>query len=179
MRNQNIINTIVAITIILSACTPILSLTPIPAQPVFLTGAGAKGSESPEAQIQQTSGSIGYLEYAYASYNNFKMATLENKAGQFIQPTISSFTQTLNFVKLPDNLRVFITDPDGANSYPIVAYTWLLVYKKYDNPDKGASLKYFLSWSLTEGQKIAPTLGYAPLPSQVINQIREKVNLIH
>ncbi|MBW4601382.1 MAG: hypothetical protein KME29_17865 [Calothrix sp. FI2-JRJ7] len=77
---------------------------------------------------------------------------------------------------LPNNLRVFITDPNGAYSYPIVAYTWLLIYNKYDEPDKAATLKYFLNWSLTEGQKSASPLGYVPLPSQVISKLREKVN---
>ncbi|RUS93985.1 hypothetical protein DSM106972_094560 [Dulcicalothrix desertica PCC 7102] len=134
------------------------------------------GSEGSTAQIQQLPGSIGYLEYAFSVQNQIQVATLENKSGRFVEPTINSFTQALNNTTLPDNLRVFITDPVGADSYPIVAYTWLLVYKKYDDPDKAATLKYLLNWSLTEGQRFASPLGYVPLPPRVIRIVREKVN---
>lgn len=101
-------------------------------------GVGAKGNEGVTAQIQQTQGSIGYIEYGYAKQNNLKFAALENKGGQFITPNDASASKTLESVTLPENLREFITDPEGAESYPIVTYTWILAYKKYDNAAKGS-----------------------------------------
>ncbi|MHC5730555.1 MAG: phosphate ABC transporter substrate-binding protein PstS, partial [Nostoc sp.] len=95
------------------------------------TGVGAKGNEGVTAQIQQTQGSIGYVEYGYAKQNSLKFAALENKSGKFVVASEQSASKTLESVALPPDLRVFISDPEGADSYPIVTYTWILAYKKY------------------------------------------------
>ncbi|MDZ7953852.1 phosphate ABC transporter substrate-binding protein PstS [Nostoc sp. DedQUE09] len=134
-------------------------------------GVGAKGNEGVTAQIQQTQGSIGYIEYGYAKQNNLKFAALENKAGKFIVDTEQSAAKTLEAVTLPENLRAFIADPEGADSYPIVSYTWLLVYKKYPNAAKAKAIEAAIEYALTEGQKQAIPLGYVPLPSNVITKV--------
>ncbi len=85
-------------------------------------GVGAKGNEGVTAQIQQTQGAIGYIEYGYAKQNNIKFAALENKAGNFSVYNDQSAAKTLEAVTLPENLRAFIADPEGADSYPIVSY---------------------------------------------------------
>lgn len=134
-------------------------------------GVGGKGNEGVTAQIQQTQGSLGYIEYGYAKQNNIKFAALENKAGNFIVDTEQSASKTLEAVTLPANLRAFITDPEGADSYPIVSYTWLLVYKKYPDAAKAKAVEAMIEYALTEGQKIAPELGYVPLPPKVVTQV--------
>ncbi|MBN3879687.1 MULTISPECIES: phosphate ABC transporter substrate-binding protein PstS [unclassified Nostoc] len=134
-------------------------------------GVGAKGNEGVTAQIQQTQGSIGYIEYGYAKQNNLKFAALENKAGKFIVDNDQSTAKTLEAVTLPENLRAFIADPEGADSYPIVSYTWLLVYKKYPNAAKAKAIEAAIEYALTEGQKQAIPLGYVPLPSSVIAKV--------
>ncbi|MBE8967917.1 phosphate ABC transporter substrate-binding protein PstS [Nostocales cyanobacterium LEGE 12452] len=134
-------------------------------------GVGAKGNEGVTAQIQQTQGSIGYIEYGYAKQNNLKFAALENKSGKFIVDTEQSAAKTLEAVTLPENLRAFIADPEGADSYPIVSYTWLLVYKKYPNAAKAKAIEAAIEYALTEGQKQAIPLGYVPLPSNVITKV--------
>jgi phosphate transport system substrate-binding protein len=99
------------------------------------------------------------------------MATLENQAGKFIAPTPESGSATLAKVELPENLRAFITDPAGDDSYPIVTYTWMLLYQKYDAPNKAIALEAMIQFGLTTGQEQAAQLGYIPLPQNV----REKV----
>ena len=135
------------------------------------TGVGAKGNEGITAQIQQTQGSIGYVEYGYAKQNSLKFAALENKGGKFIVPSEESASKTLASVTLPPDLRVFISDPEGADSYPIVTYTWILAYKKYPNAAKAKAVEAAIEYALTEGQKQATALGYIPLPQNVITKV--------
>ncbi|MEH1873335.1 phosphate ABC transporter substrate-binding protein PstS [Nostoc sp.] len=134
-------------------------------------GVGAKGNEGITAQIQQTQGSIGYVEYGYAKQNNLKFAALENKSGKFIVPSEESASKTLASATLPPDLRVFISDPEGADSYPIVTYTWILAYKKYANAAKAKAVEATIEYALTDGQKQAVALGYVPLPQNVIAKV--------
>jgi phosphate transport system substrate-binding protein len=134
-------------------------------------GVGAKGNEGIAGQIQKTPGAIGYTEYGYAKNNNLKFATLENKAGKFVAANDQSAAKTLEAVKLPDNLRAFITDPEGAEAYPIVTYTWLIAPKKIADPDKAKAMEAIIEYGLTDGQKVAAELGYVPLPKTVVEKV--------
>ncbi|MGL5076443.1 MAG: substrate-binding domain-containing protein, partial [Waterburya sp.] len=138
----------------------------------------AKGNEGVTAQILQTEGAIGYIEYGYAKQQGISMASLENKAGKYIAPSTQAATDALSAVTLPENLRAFITDPEGENSYPIVTYTWLLAYQNYDNAEKSKALKEVINWSLTGGQAYAEELGYIPLPANVVQKVQAKLNTI-
>jgi len=135
-------------------------------------GVAGKGNDGVTALIKQTPGAIGYVEFGYAENNKLTMASLQNKAGNFIAPTIESGAATLASVKLPENLRAFITDPEGANDYPIATLTWLLVRKTYTDANKAAAVKAFITYGLTTGQSIAPQLGYITLPANVVTQIQ-------
>jgi phosphate transport system substrate-binding protein len=137
----------------------------------WLVGVGAKGNEGVTDQIQQTPGAISYVDYGYAKNKNLKFAALENKEGKFVVPSDQSATKTLETVQLPENLRAFISDPDGVKSYPLVNYTWMLAYKKYDNADKAKAIEALIEYGLTEGQEYSAELGYVSLPQNV----REKV----
>ena len=132
---------------------------------------GGKGNEGVTAQILQNEGAVGYIEYGYAKNNNLNMAKLENKSGNFITPTDESAAKTLANVKLPENLRAFITDPEGGDSYPVVTYTWMLAYKKYDDVNKAIAIEAMIQYGLTEGQKQSTKLGYVPLPANVVERV--------
>lgn len=142
------------------------------------TGIGAKGNEGVTAQILQTEGSVGYIEYGYAKQQDIPTATLENKAGKYVAPSSESASEALGAATLPENLRAFVTDPEGENSYPIVTYTWLLAYQNYDDPNKLQGLKDVVNWSLTDGQAYAEELGYIPLPDNVVEKVQTKLNTI-
>ncbi|MEH2359002.1 phosphate ABC transporter substrate-binding protein PstS [Nostoc sp.] len=136
-------------------------------------GIGGKGNEGVTALIQQIPGAIGYIEYIYAKQNKLPVAALENKSGNYITPTPESVAQTLETVKLPaNNLIAFIADPTGAQSYPIVTYTWLLTYHQYPNRVKGQALKNFVNWAVIDGQKSSLQLGYIPLSKKVVVQVQ-------
>ena len=128
----------------------------------------APGNEGVAGRIKMSQGALGYVEYGMAQRTGLKLAWLENKAGQFIQPHGGSGLATLLNTDMPGNLRAFFPDPDGTDSYPIVTYSWLLLYKKYDNPQKVAALKQYITWCLTEGQAFNESLGYIRMAPQVV-----------
>ena len=102
-----------------------------------------------------------------AGGSKLQMASLQNKAGKFIQPSIASGQNALAAVTLPDDLIVWASDPEGDESYPIVTYTWILAYKKYADAKKGNAVKDVLTYCLGDGQKESEALGYIPLPAKV------------
>jgi phosphate transport system substrate-binding protein len=141
-------------------------------------GVGIKDNAGISAQIQQAEGTIGYVEYAFAKQLNLATVAIENKAGQYVQPNNESTTKALANIKLADDLRGSVSDPEGADSYPIVTYSWMLVYKRYDDPQRAKALREVILWGLTEGQKYGPDLGYAPLPADVIQKASAAVSQI-
>ena len=133
-------------------------------------GVAGKGNEGVTALIKSTPGAIGYVEYGFAANNKLAMAQLQNHAGNFIAPSVESAATTLASIKLPSNLRYFILDPKGANDYPIVTFTWLLLKATYADAAKGAAVKAFVTYALTKGQATAPQLGYVTLPAEVVTK---------
>jgi phosphate transport system substrate-binding protein len=135
----------------------------------------AKGNEGVAARIKITDGAIGYVEYGFAERTGLPMAWLENKAGQFIEPQAGSGSATLANTQddMPPNLRMFFPDPAGKNSYPIVTYSWLLVYQSYPDADKANLVKNFIEWGLTTGQDYSESLGYSRLPARVVDMAND------
>lgn len=142
-------------------------------------GVGEKGNEGVAANVKKNPGAIGYVEYAYAVLSKMSMASLENKAGKFVAPSIESASAALAAVELPANMRAWVTDPEGDAAYPIASYTWILAKKKYDNAAKAAALKTALKWCLTDGQKLSSSLQYIPLPPSVLTKVTAAVDSIN
>jgi len=126
----------------------------------------ARGNEGVAGLVKRSAGMIGYVEYGVAERAGLQMAWLENKASHFVQPTANSGQATLANAQLPDKLRAFFPDPEGLDSYPIVTFSWLLLYRNYP-ADRAAQLQAFLRWCLTDGQQHSAALGYLPLSSHV------------
>jgi phosphate transport system substrate-binding protein len=141
-------------------------------------GLGAKGNNGVAALIDQTPGALGYVETGYAELTRLPMAALENRAGQYVEPTIETGQAALAGEKLPANFRLFIPDPKGKAAYPIVTYTWMLVLKRYEDPKVARALKKALRYGLTDGQKVSKELGYIPLPENVTAPILAAVDKI-
>ena len=132
------------------------------------TGVAGKGNDGVTALIKQTPGAIGYVEYGYAKNNKLTFAQLQNKSGAFVAATAESGAATLNSTQFPSEiLRAWPSDPDAKDAYPISTFTWLLLYKKYDNKEALDVLKKFVTYGLSDGQKFADELGYIPLPKEV------------
>jgi phosphate transport system substrate-binding protein len=142
---------------------------------VWPTGIGGRGNAGVAALIQQTPGAIGYLEYVYADLGHLPMAVLENHLGRYVAPGPDSGRAALEGARIPDNLRIFIPDPEGEDAYPIVTYTWMLCYKRYADEEKLRALKDVLRYCLTDGQKLSGELGYIPLPESVARRVLDAV----
>jgi phosphate transport system substrate-binding protein len=131
------------------------------------TGIGGKGNEGVAGQVKQIPGAVGYVELAYAKQNNMVFATIQNKAGKFIVPSIESTTAAAN-VAIPDDAKVSLTNTDAPNGYPIAGFTWVLVYKElnYNGRDAAAAARIMklILWMTHEGQQFCYDLNYAPLP---------------
>ena len=127
----------------------------------------APGNEGVAARIQQSAGSIGYIEYGFSQQLDLPVATLENKDGKFVKPTEAAFVAGLASAELPENLRAFAPDPTGPSSYPIVTYSWVLLRKDSADAAKARMLRDLFAWCLQDGQQYSPSLGYVELPSTV------------
>jgi phosphate transport system substrate-binding protein len=133
-------------------------------------GVGGKGSEGVTGLVKQTPGSISYVELVYALQNKLPYGTVQNAAGEFVKASVQSVTAAAVVAarSMPKDFRVSITNAPGQGVYPISSFTWLLLY---ENPKDKAQAKVFvdfMKWALTDGQKLAPELGYAPLPDEVV-----------
>jgi phosphate transport system substrate-binding protein len=133
-------------------------------------GIGAKGNNGVAAVVQQTPGAIGYVEAGYAELTGLPTAAVQNKAGAFVKPAVGSCQAALTGARIPEDLRIWILDPEGKDCYPIVTYTWLLCYKHYHNARVANTLKEVLRYGLADGQKCSADLGYVPLPSEVASK---------
>jgi len=140
--------------------------------PNWPVGTRSKGNEGITASLLTTPGSIGYIEYGYAHSQKLPVATLQNKAGNYVAPTTASAVATLASAEMPPNLIAWISDPEGKDAYPIVTYTWMLFYKQYDSKAKAKALRSLIDYGLTEGQKESEALGYVPLPPDVVTKVK-------
>lgn len=127
----------------------------------------AKGNEGVATLIKHSVGSIGYVEFGFAQKLGLETATLENKAGNYIVPSFDSAMAAIAVAELPDNLRVFLPDPEGTESYPIVTLSWVLLYTNYADSKKAEVLRELFRWCLFEGQRFSKDLGYIPLPPNI------------
>jgi len=143
-------------------------------------GIGGKGNEGVAGLVKQTEGSIGYVELAYAEQNKLPYSSLKNKAGNFVMPTFDAVSAAAaGFIKnMPADLRVEITDADGKDSWPISGFTWLLIYKNMKDKNKAGEIVKFLKWAVTDGEKYAKDLYYAPLPPEVVKLDQKKIEQI-
>jgi phosphate transport system substrate-binding protein len=133
-------------------------------------GTGAKGNEGVSGMIRQTPGTIGYIELAYARQNKLPLAHVRNKSGKFVEPTIASTTAAAEGASpmLAKDVRFPIVNSPAPDAYPICGLTFLLVYQDQKDAGKAQALAGFIQWAIHEGQSVAPTLDYAPLPEAVV-----------
>jgi phosphate transport system substrate-binding protein len=140
-------------------------------------GLGGRGNEGVAGEVRQNQNAIGYVELAYAVQNRLGIGLVQNKAGAWPAPSFTSVSAAAGgaLETMPDDFRVSIVNADGQESWPISTFTWLLVYRQQRDAAKGRALADFMFWSLTEGQKFAANLYYAPLPSQLLPLVYAKL----
>jgi phosphate transport system substrate-binding protein len=145
------------------------------------TGTGAKGNSGVAAAVKQTDGAIGYVEQAYALQNNFTFASVKNKSGAYIAPTLASTSAAGEGVKVPADLGIDIINSPNPKAYPIASQTFAISYqdpcKAGLSKDKANGLKKFFSFLLgSSGQDTLKKLSYAPIPSSLQTKATAKVD---
>ena len=133
---------------------------------------GGKTNSGVAALLKQTTYSVGYIDYADAKNNDIAMATVQNREGNFIKPTLKSFQIAAAKASLDPKKDFYavIADPKGAESYPMVAATFILV--PAEKPEMDKKVTAFYDWAYTNGQDIAKSLGFVPLPESLTTKVR-------
>ncbi len=138
-------------------------------------GIGAKGNEGVAGNVAQVSGSIGYVEYAYAKQNHLSYVKMINKAGQTVEPTVDTFKTAASSADwgsaAKNDFVILFLDQPGPTAWPITATTFALVYKQPgDQAATAAALKFF-KWGFQNGGPAAVSLDYVPLPDNAVQAI--------
>lgn len=138
------------------------------------TGVGAKGNEGVTALVSQTDGAIGYVELAYANQNKLSVASVKNLKGEFVKPSVDAISKAAANVKdAAGDLRISVINSDAKGAYPISSFTWLLLPENAASPAL-KEVRNFLQWAMKDGQKMAASLDYAPLPKKLAEAITKK-----
>lgn len=136
-------------------------------------GVGGKGNEGVSAYVQKVDGGIGYVEYAYALQNKLAYVLLQNKAGNFVAPTIKSFQSAAahaDWTHAPGFYMVLTNQP-GKNSWPITGASFILIYKVQAKAETARAVLSFFDWAYKHGAKIAMKLDYVPMPKKVVQLV--------
>lgn len=144
-------------------------------------GIGGKGNEGVAGQVKETPFSIGYVELIYALQTKQAYGSVQNASGKFVKADLDSTTAAAAAAakSMPDDFRVSITNPAGKTAYPISSFTWLLIPSTIPDAGKKSTIKDFLKWMMTEGQKFTQDLGYAPLPKEVVQKEMKAISKIN
>ncbi len=138
-------------------------------------GIGAKGNEGVANNVANTKGSIGYVEYAYAKQNKLIHTKMVNKDGKVVAPDSTSFqaaAANADWNSKP-GYGVILANQPGPNTWPMTAATWILIYKKPQDPAAATEALKFFAWSFAKGDKMAEELDYVPMPDKVVADIEK------
>ncbi len=141
--------------------------------PTAASGAAGKGNEGVATYVNRVQNSIGYVEYAYAKQNNMSHVQIQNKAGNFVQPSQETFAAAANvdWQSVP-GFSLVLTNQDAANAWPLAAATFILVHKQADDVEKSRAVLSFFDWAYKNGDEAAINLDYVPLPANVKDLVR-------
>ncbi len=144
-------------------------------------GLGGKGNPGVAGLVQQTPGTIGYVELIYALQNKMPYGMVKNKKGNFITATLAATSKAAE-TNLPEDMKVMFTDTDAPEGYPISGFTWVLVYKDQSYGDrtqeKAKELVKLLWWMTHQGQKYTQPLEYAPLSKKAVEKAEKLIKSI-
>jgi len=138
-------------------------------------GIGAKGNEGVANNVANTKGSIGYVEYAYALQNKLTYTKMVNKSGKTVAPTADAFqaaAASANWKSKP-GYGVILANQPGDKSWSMTAATWILVYKKPSDPAAVREALKFFAWAYKNGDKMALSLDYVPMPDNVVADVEK------
>jgi phosphate transport system substrate-binding protein len=136
---------------------------------------GGQGNAGVAGQVQQTPNAIGYVELAYSLQNNIPYAQLQNASGNYIAPSLATASKASDGITLPDDTKVMITNSSNPDAYPIVGFTWILVYANQTDKVKGEALVKILWWAIHDGQQYNGALSYPSLPASAVTKAENEI----
>jgi phosphate transport system substrate-binding protein len=143
-------------------------------------GLGARGNEGVAAQVRQTPGAVGYVEYTYALQNRLPSAALRNPAGAFVPPSVQAMSAAAHAVTatLPpgSDFRVSLVNAPAVDAYPLSGFSWIVVREAPGDTVKTGRLVEFMSWALRQGADDARALAYAPLPEPLRDSVLARLS---
>ncbi|MEO0532248.1 MAG: phosphate ABC transporter substrate-binding protein PstS [Cyanobacteria bacterium P01_A01_bin.123] len=144
----------------------------------WATAMAAPGNGGVTATIKQTEGAIGYVGFAHAEKNFLSMASLENQAGFFVEPSPNSAELAIELSETAHDLTATMPDPSQVDAYPIVGLTYMLLYENYEDAATAEAICNVIKWALTDGRLMADALGYAPLSPEIALQVTEMLDTL-
>jgi phosphate transport system substrate-binding protein len=126
---------------------------------------GGNGNAGVASIVKSTDGAVGYVDFSDAKATGLTFAAIKNQSLKFVTPSVKSAALAASGTAIPENLLYDPIYAPGPLAYPITSPTWILAYKTQSDASKGAALKGFLTYILTKGQKLAPSVNFAPLPA--------------
>ncbi|HTA03239.1 MAG TPA: phosphate ABC transporter substrate-binding protein PstS [Streptosporangiaceae bacterium] len=142
------------------------------------TARAASGNGGVAQVIKSTPGAIGYVDYADAKASGLSFASVQNKSGDYIAPSPTSASAAAAGVTVMPNLTFAAAWASGATSYPITYQSWVLVYAKQANANDAKLLQAYIGYLIGDGQKLLPSLGYAPLPTSIDSSAKAQLSKI-
>jgi phosphate transport system substrate-binding protein len=139
------------------------------------TGLGANGNGGVADMVAQITGSIGYVEYAYAKENKLASAKLINRDGKAVVPTVNAFAAAAGNADWEGKpgFGVILSNAAGAASWPIAGASFILMHKQPDDPTAAGVVLKFFDWAYAKGGKMAEDLDYVPMPAKVVDAVRK------
>ena len=140
----------------------------------WATGVGARGNQGVAALVKKISGSIGYVEYAYASRDKINCVQLQNSAGRFVAPTMDTFRSAAVNATWDEaqGFYTVLTDQPGEKSWPIMGVSYILIHTNQPNSEKALAMMKFFDWCYRQGQNLAIDLNYVPIPPKVYDRVQ-------
>jgi phosphate transport system substrate-binding protein len=128
--------------------------------------------------VKSTPGAIGYVDYADAKASGLSYASVKNSAGDYIAPSVASATAAASQVTVAPDLTFHAVWAPGAQSYPITYQSWDLVIQAQSSKNVTNMLKAYIGYLLGDGQKLLPSLNYAPLPANIDSMAKAQLSKI-
>ena len=142
------------------------------------TARAGNGNGGVASIVKSTPGSIGYVDYSDAKGAGLTYASIKNKDGNYIAPSVQSATAAADGATIAPDLTFHAVWAPGPQAYPITYQSWDLVFEKQSSSNTAKMLQAYIGYLLGDGQKLLPQLNYAPLPSSLDSQAKAQLDKI-
>jgi phosphate transport system substrate-binding protein len=142
------------------------------------TARAGNGNGGVASIVKSTPGAIGYVDYSDAKGAGLTYASIKNKDGNYVAPSVQSATAAADGVTIAPDLTFHAVWATGAQAYPITYQSWDLVFEKQSSSNTAKMLQAYIGYLLGPGQQLLPSLNYAPLPASLDSMAKAQLSKI-